>query len=76
MIIMMDQMQPGYAETFDMKNILWLQNKGVNFTNATVGEMASETVVSHNIIVSGLLPSHMGWSDEAMRDLGQRPRLR
>ena len=30
--------------------------------------MASETVVSHNTIVSGLLPKHMGWSDEVMRD--------
>ena len=31
--------------------------------------MASETVVSHNMIVSGLLPKHMGWSDEVMRDI-------
>ncbi len=30
--------------------------------------MASETVVSHNVMVSGLLPKHMGWSDEAFRD--------
>ena len=39
-------------------------------------QMASETVVSHNTIVSGLLPKHMGWSDEVMRDVEQRPRLR
>ena len=31
--------------------------------------MASETVVSHNVMVSGKFPSHMGWSDEAFRDL-------
>ena len=30
--------------------------------------MASETVVSHNVMVSGLFPKHMGWSDEAFRD--------
>jgi hypothetical protein len=30
--------------------------------------MASETVVSHNVMVSGLFPKHMGWSDEAIRD--------
>ncbi len=88
-IVTMDQMKPGYAKEFDMKNVLWLQGHGANFKNATVGQMASETVVSHNTIVSGQLPKHMGWSDEVMRDtknvLGygagrhhhrRRPRLR
>ncbi len=46
------------------------QNHGANFKNATVGHMASETVVSHNTIVSGQLPKHMGWTDEVMRDTG------
>jgi len=69
MIVVMDQMQPGYAKKYDMTNVLWLQNKGVNFPNAWVGDMASETVVSHNVMVSGLFPKHMGWSDEAFRDV-------
>ena len=69
MIVVMDQMQPGYAKQYNMSNVLWLQNKGVNFTQAYVGAMASETVVTHNVMVSGLLPKHMGWSDEAMRDV-------
>ena len=69
MIVVMDQMQPGYAEKYDMQNVLWLQNSGVNFKNAWVGDMASETVVSHNVMVSGLYPGHMGWSDEAIRDV-------
>ena len=69
MIVVMDQMQPGYAKQFNMTNVLWLQNRGVNFPNAWVGDMASETVVSHNVMVSGLLPKHMGWSDEAFRDV-------
>ncbi len=69
MIVVMDQMQPGYAKQYKMKNVLFLQNKGVNFPNAYVGDMASETVVSHNVMVSGLFPKHMGWSDEAFRDV-------
>ena len=69
MIVVMDQMQPGYAKQFNMTNVLWLQKKGVNFPNAWVGDMASETVVSHNVMVSGLFPKHMGWSDEAFRDV-------
>jgi hypothetical protein len=68
-IVVMDQMQPGYAEKYDMDNVLWLQNNGVNYKNAWVGDMASETVVSHNVMVSGLYPKHMGWSDEAFRDV-------
>ena len=33
MIVVMDQMQPGYAQQYDMKNVLCLQTHGVNFTN-------------------------------------------
>jgi predicted AlkP superfamily pyrophosphatase or phosphodiesterase len=69
MIVVMDQMQPGYAKQFNMSNVLFLQHKGVTFPNAWVGDMASETVVSHNVMVSGLLPKHMGWSDEGFRDV-------
>lgn len=69
MIVVMDQLQPGYAKQFNMTNVLWLQNKGVSFPNPCVGDVASETVVSHNVMVSGLFPKHMGWSDEAMRDV-------
>ena len=53
-----------------MTNVLWLQKHGVRYPNAYVGDMASETVVSHNVMVSGLFPKHMGWSDEAFRDAG------
>ncbi len=70
LIVVMDQMQPGYAQQFHMKNVLWLQHHGVTFPNAFVGDMASETVVSHNVMVSGQFPKHMGWSDEAFRDVG------
>jgi len=69
-IITMDQMKPWYVDAYDMDNIKWLMDRGVNFKNATVGQMASETVVSHNSIVSGQLPKHMGWTDEVMRDTG------
>jgi hypothetical protein len=61
-------MKPWYVNAYDMDNIRWLQNHGVNFKNALVGQMASETVVSHNTIVSGQFPKHMGWQDEVMRD--------
>ncbi len=59
-IVVMDQMQPGYAQQYDMKNVLFLQDHGVNFKRAYVGDMASETVVSHNVMVSGLFPEQHG----------------
>jgi len=68
-ILTFDQMRPEYAKQFDMTNLLWLQRNGANFKKAYVGHMASETVVSHNVIASGLFPKHMGWSDEVMRDV-------
>jgi hypothetical protein len=69
MIVVMDQMRPEYAKQFAMENVLDLQQHGVSFPNAYVGDMASETVVSHNVMVSGQFPKHMGWSDEAFRDV-------
>jgi arylsulfatase A-like enzyme len=67
LIITFDQMQPGYAQQYGMTNVLDLQKKGVHFNKAYVGQMASETVVSHPTIVSGLFPKHTGFSDEVTR---------
>ena len=70
LIVLFDQMRPEYADRFDMTNFKALRDGGTNFRNAYLGYMASETVISHNVIVSGLLPKHMGWVDEAYRDTG------
>jgi hypothetical protein len=68
LIVVMDQMRPEYVDQFDMDNVRRLQREGVNYKRAYLGHMASETVVSHNVMVSGQFPKHMGWSDEAYRD--------
>ena len=69
MIVVIDQMRPEYAKQYDMTNVLWLQSHGIDYNKAYVGDMASETVVSHTVMVSGQFPKHMGWSDEAFRDV-------
>jgi hypothetical protein len=69
LIITFDQMRPEYAQQYNMTNFLDLQKSGLNFNKAYVGQMASETVVSHATIVSGLFPKHVGYSDEVMRDV-------
>lgn len=53
-----------------MEDVQTLMRDGVSFPNALVGHMAAETVISHNVITSGLLPKHMGWSNEVYRDSG------
>jgi hypothetical protein len=68
LIVLFDQMRPEYADRFNMTNFKRLRDQGTNFKDAYLGYMGSETVISHNVIVSGLVPKHMGWVDEAYRD--------
>jgi Type I phosphodiesterase / nucleotide pyrophosphatase len=70
LIVLFDQMIPEYANQFDMPNFRSLRDAGTNFKKAYLGYMASETVIAHNVITSGQLPKHMGWTDEAYRDAG------
>jgi hypothetical protein len=69
LIIVLDQLRPDYIDTFDMTNVKALMEDGASFDNAYLGHMASETVISHNVMTSGQLPRDMGWSDEAHRDV-------
>jgi hypothetical protein len=69
LIVVLDQARPDTIERYDMDNVKALARDGVSFRNALVGHMAAETVVSHNVITSGLFPKHMGWSNEVYRDV-------
>ena len=69
LVLVLDQLRPDYVDTFDMRNVRALMRHGASFDNAYLGHMASETVISHNVITSGKLPRNMGWSDEAYRDV-------
>ncbi len=66
--IVLDQLRPDAIERYDMRNVQRLMHGGVSFPNAYLGHMGSETIVSHNVMTSGLLPKHMGWADEVHRD--------
>lgn len=78
-IVLFDQMIPSYADSFHMPNFRRLRHQGTSFEHAYLGYMASETIIAHNVITSGLLPKHMGWVDEAYRDvedlLGRGPNV-
>ncbi len=68
-IIVVDALRKDFVGKYDMTNIKALMVKGNNFKNSYLGHMGSETVVTHNVITSGLLPKHMGWTDEGYRDV-------
>ena len=67
-ILVLDQARPDTIERYDMDNVKALQRAGTNFGNAYLGHMAAETVISHNVLTSGILPKHMGWTNEVYRD--------
>src|SRR5688572_2319817 len=67
-VIVLDQARPDTITRYGMKNVQELQRKGTSFPNALVGDMAAETVISHNVITSGLFPKNMGWTNEVYRD--------
>ena len=67
-IIVLDQARPDTITRYGMENVQELQREGTSFPNAIVGDMAAETVISHNVITSGLFPKDMGWSNEVYRD--------
>ena len=69
LIIVLDHMRPDFVDRFDMHNVRALMRHGVNFERAILGHMAATTVVSHNVITSGLFPKHMGWTNEVFRDV-------
>src|SRR4051812_47588774 len=56
LIVVVDQLRPDYVGTFAMPNVRALMRDGVDFPRAWVGHMASETVITHNVITSGRLP--------------------
>jgi hypothetical protein len=69
LIVVIDALRPDYIERFDMANVKALRSAGTSFPHAIVGHMAAETVISHSVMTSGLLPKHMGWSNEVYRDV-------
>lgn len=77
LFVVLDAFRPDYVERYDMENVQALMDRGTSFPNGIVGHMAAETVISHSVMTSGMLPKNMGWSNEIYRDvdniLGQGP---
>lgn len=67
-VILVDALSREIVDKYDMQNAQQLMGDGVSAKNAVLGHVGSVTVVTHNVITSGLLPKNMGWSSEGYRD--------
>lgn len=68
-IIVVDALSKEIVDKYGMRNVERLMKDGVDTPRSYVGHTGSVTVVTHNVITSGQLPKHMGWTDEGYRDV-------
>ncbi len=68
-VIVVDALSREIVSKYGMRNVQALMRSGANAPNAYLGHLGSVTVVSHNVITTGALPKHMGWTDEGYRDV-------
>ena len=68
-IIVVDSLSKEIVDKYDMDNVKALMADGVDTPRSYLGHTGSVTVVTHNVITSGLLPKHTGWTNEGYRDV-------
>jgi len=68
-IIVVDALSREIVEKYDMANVKALMADGVDTPRGYLGHTGSVTVVTHNVITSGMLPQRMGWTNEGYRDV-------
>ena len=69
-IIVVDALSKEIVDKYDMDNVQALMADGVDTPRSYLGHTGSVTVVTLNVITSGQLPKHMGWTGEGYRDVG------
>src|SRR5680860_1136685 len=75
-IIVVDALSKEIVEKYDMANVKALMADGVDTPRGYLGHTGSVTVVTHNVITSGMLPKNMGWTNEGFRDVDGSSALR
>ncbi len=68
-IIVVDALSKEIVDKYDMANVEALMADGVDTPRGYLGHTGSVTVVTHNVITSGMLPKNMGWTNEGYRDV-------
>ena len=68
-VIVVDALSKEIVKKYGMRNVEALMKDGVDTPNGYLGHTGSVTVVTHNVITTGALPKHMGWTNEGYRDV-------
>src|SRR5688572_17983791 len=68
-IIVVDALSKEIVDKYGMANVQGLMADYVDTPKGYLGHTGSVTVVTHNVITSGQLPKHMGWTSEGYRDV-------
>ncbi|QBR91805.1 alkaline phosphatase family protein [Nocardioides euryhalodurans] len=68
-VIVVDALSKEIVEKYDMQHVQALMKDGVDTPRGYLGHTGSVTVVTHNVITSGMLPKNMGWTNEGYRDV-------
>lgn len=69
LLLVFDQMRPDYIDRYDLPHFKQLRAASTNYPNALVGHIAAETIVSHEVISTGLPPRDLPWQDEVFHDV-------
>lgn len=67
-VMVFDQMRPDYIDRFNLEHFKRLRASSRNYPEAYVGHLASQTVVSHLVIPTGLAPKALPWLEDVMLD--------
>ena len=70
-VVMMvfDQMRPDYIDRYNLEHFKRLRASSRHYPEAYIGHLASQTIVSHLVIPTGLAPRELPWQDDAFIDV-------
>ena len=67
-VMVFDQMRPDYIDRFNLENFKRLRASSRHYPEAYVGHLASQTIVSHLVIPTGLPPKELPWLEDVLLD--------
>ena len=67
-VMVFDQMRPDYIDRFNLEHFKRLRASSRHYPEAYVGHLASQTIVSHLVIPTGLPPKELPWLEDVLLD--------
>src|SRR5262245_42099211 len=67
-VMVFDQMRPDYIDRFNLAHFKRRRAPSRKYPEAYVGHLASQTIVSHLVIPTGLAPKALPWFEDVLLD--------